>query len=68
MVDSIKIRQRMLELGFTQSTLANKVGISQSSLNQKINNLRPFYLDEALRLADILKIDKEQFEIYFFKQ
>ena len=39
--------------------------MKQSSANQKINNVRPMYLQEAEILADTLQISNEEFADYF---
>ena len=56
----------MAELSITQAELASKIGIATPTMCQKINNLRPFSLDEAEKVADILKIKDKDFGIYFF--
>ena len=66
MVNSRKIKGRLKELGFTQEELANKMGITQSTLSHKINNTRTFKLDEARVLGKILEIKEDDFNLYFF--
>ena len=61
-----KILDRIRELGFKQTDLAQSLGIKQSTLSLKINNKRPFYLDEAIRLALLLNIGDDEFSLYFF--
>lgn len=67
MVNSNKIKGRIVELGLTQKDLAKALGIATPTLSQKINNVRSMSLDEAFTIADILKIPDEQFREYFFK-
>lgn len=66
MVNSEKIKQRARELGIRQCDLADALGLQQSSVNLKINNLRPMTLNEAEIIANVLKIDDERFSAYFF--
>ncbi|EES49267.1 helix-turn-helix domain-containing protein [Clostridium botulinum] len=66
MVNTLKIKARMIELGFNQKDVAEVLGIAPSTVSQKINNIRPMYLKEADLLADLLKIDTMQFGKYFF--
>lgn len=66
MINTLKIKARMVELGITQKKLANKMKISQPAINQKINNIRPMDLLEAEKLADILNIEPREYSDYFF--
>lgn len=54
MVNSQKMKERMKCLGITQATLAERVGIEPSTMNQKINNVRPMYLHEVETVAEVL--------------
>ena len=61
-----KIKGRLVELGMTQKDISSYLGISQPTVNQKINNIRPMGLDEAEKIADLLQISSEEFKEYFF--
>ena len=52
--------------GLTQKDVAAALGIAQPTANQKINNTRPMDLDEAEKLAALLCIKPEEFQVYFF--
>lgn len=65
MVASQEISARIKALGRTQKEIAKEMGLSQGTLSLKINNERPFFLDEACQLAEILDI-REEFFAYFF--
>lgn len=69
MVDTDRLKKRMKELGLTQVAVAERLGISQSVLSLKLNNVRPFYLHEAGKLAMILKLtaEAEMMECFFPK-
>lgn len=66
MANTEKILCRIRELGMTQREIADCLGIKQSTLSLKINNKRPFYLNEAFCIAELLKISNDEFGIYFF--
>ena len=66
MVNLRKIKGRLVELGLTQKDVAEKIGVAQPTVNQKINNIRPMDLQEAEAIADLLKINPGEFVEYFF--
>lgn len=66
MVNSNKLKGRMRERELTQRDIAVALNISQTSVNQKINNMRPLYLDQAEKLCAILDIKDTEFRSYFF--
>lgn len=66
MVNSNKIKGRMVEMGITQRDVARTLNIAPPTVSQKINNVRPMDLDEAEALAKMLKIQMDEFGTYFF--
>lgn len=66
MVNSQLIKDRAKNKKVSQKCLAEKIGIKQSSLSLKINNLRPMLLDEAGVIARVLEIEDADFNTYFF--
>lgn len=66
MINTLKIKARMVELGLTQKSIAAKIGIAAPTVSQKINNVRPMMLDEVEKFSEILKIRDDQFREYFF--
>lgn len=66
MVNTNKIKGRMKELEITQADVAKCLEIAQPTANQKINNVRPFDLEEAEKLARLLNIESGDFGVYFF--
>ena len=66
MANTEKILNRIRELGLKQRDIADRLGIKQSSLSLKINNKRPFYIDEAFCMAKMLQISDDEFGSYFF--
>lgn len=66
MVNSLKVKARIMELGLNQEDVAKKLGIDYSTLNLKINNNRRFYFDEIGKLCEILGINtSSQLHEYF---
>lgn len=66
MVNTLKLKARMTELGLNQKDIAKALNIAPSTVSQKLNNIRPMYLKEADLLADLLKINTMQLGEYFF--
>ncbi len=66
MLNVNKIKGRMRELQIVQADVAKRLGIAESTASQKINGKRPMDLEEAMELADMLRIDSGEFGVYFF--
>lgn len=66
MVNSRAIKDRAKEMGIRQKDMADALGIKQSTVNQKINNVRPMLLEEAEAIAELLGIGNNDFAVYFF--
>lgn len=66
MINSRKLKGRMVELGFNQSDIARELGIATSTVSQKINNIRPMDINEAEKICTMLLIPAVQFGDYFF--
>ena len=66
MVNTLKLKARIMEFGFNQKDIAKELRLAPSTVSQKINNVRPMYLKEADLLADLLKLNTMQFGEYFF--
>lgn len=65
MVNTNKLKGRLREKGLTQTDIAKELNISQPTINQKLNNLRPMDLEEAEKISKILSINPGEFAIYF---
>lgn len=65
MINTNKVKGRLVEKGYTQADAACYLGIAQPTFNQKINNIRPMDLDEAEKLATFLDITNEEFPSFF---
>lgn len=68
MINTGKIKGRLAEMGLTQKDVAIALEIAQPTANQKINNIRPMDLNEAEKLAYLLHLRPEEFQLYFFTQ
>lgn len=64
--DYSKLLGRLREKKITQSELARKLGISETSLNLSLNNKRPFKQSEISGICDCLVIPAECIDSYFF--
>ena len=66
MINSSKIKGKMVEIGINQKDVAKELNLAPPTVSQKINNIRPMDLDEAEALAKMLKIPLSDFGEYFF--
>lgn len=58
------LKGRIIEKGFTQTEIAEKIGITYQSFSEKINNKSHFKVSEIIKLCELLSItDKDK---YFF--
>ncbi len=66
MINTLKVKAKMVEYGKTQKDIGEALGIATATVSQKINNVRPMDLAEAEKLCEILQINPDQFGEYFF--
>lgn len=68
MLNTRKIKARMVELGLTQKDLAapHILDCSEPTVSQKLNHVRPLTLDEADSLGKALKLSDREYYTYFF--
>ena len=66
MINSERIKDRMRTLDLTQKDVAECLCIATPTACQKINGVRPMDLDEARKLANLLKLEEKDFCSYFF--
>ena len=57
MIDTRKVKARMILLGLTQPAVAKLMNINVATFNQKLNNKRRIYIDEYLKLCEILELN-----------
>lgn len=65
-MNEFKIKGRIVECGYTQTSFANAMGIKQSTLSQKISGKRKLSLDEMKTMMKLLSIDLDDVPAYFF--
>lgn len=52
---------KMAERGYTYNKLARAIGMSTTTLNNKLNHELDFRLKEAERIADVLDLNLKEF-------
>ena len=66
--DYSKLLGRIREYGFTQETLADKIGISGCTLNVKLKNKSGFSQRDIRLISEALSIDTHEIGTYFFAE
>lgn len=64
--DYSKLLGRIKECGYTQEKLAQAIGISVSTMSQKLNNKAGFGQGEIFLICKALKISITEIGAYFF--
>lgn len=67
MCDVDKLRGKIVEKRMTQQELAEKVGISKSTLNRKLKNGDKITIEEANKITRVLGLTKEEALSIFLK-
>lgn len=66
MLDENRLRGKIAGAGMTQRILAKKIGVSENTLNHKINGKRDFTIGEIDRICSALNIsDAEEKALIF---
>lgn len=68
MVKAEKITNRMKELNLNKESICAALGISVSSLNNKLHGRTAFTVQEARDIAEILHFSKEEMLDIFFSK
>lgn len=63
-----KLKGKIKEVLGTQSKLAEKLGLDETTISNKLNNNTYFSQKEILAICVILNIPKAEIEEYFFKE
>ncbi len=66
MYDYSKLLGIMKEQNITQETLAKSIGVSETTLNKKLNNNSQFKQDEMIAILNILGINISCISSIFF--
>lgn len=61
-----KLKAAIVGAGYTQSELAQKIGISKNTLSDKVNGKKRMFLDEALKLCTLLDIQSDYEKVQIF--
>lgn len=64
--DYRKLRGRIKEMYGTQSEFSKKLGISETSVSNKLNNVVDWRQEEMENVIDILEIPSSDIHAYFF--
>lgn len=65
MINSQKLKGRIIELGITRPEVADAIGCSPTSLSYKLNGKREFTAREIYALSKVLRIENDK-DNYFF--
>jgi DNA-binding phage protein len=68
MCDIAKLRGKIIENGINQAILAEKTGMSRSTLNRKMKTGEDFTIGEASKISSVLKLTKEESMSIFFAE
>ena len=66
MINTAKLKGRIVEKGKTIQSLAPKIPCTPYTLGQKIANETPMHIEEAENIANELDISKDEITEYFF--
>ena len=66
MINSKKLKAKIVERGFTIKKLSEKISLSNYTLGQKIANKSIMNIAEVKKLIDILDIKSEEIQNIFF--
>lgn len=60
LINTLKLKGAIAAAGYTQKTLAKAIGISENTLNRKVNRKKRMYVDEVDLLCDLLSIQTDE--------
>lgn len=60
MIHSLRLKAIILEKGYTQRTLSERLGINKNTLNSKINGNSQFNIDEVDQICKLLDINSAE--------
>lgn len=65
-VNTKKLKGKMVEKGYTQNKLANEISMDRSTLNRKLKTGESFLIGEANQIVKVLELSKEEAIAIFF--
>lgn len=67
MVNTMMLRGKMVERGFTQQSISDAIGMDKATFNRKINNYgRGFTVGEANAIVRVLPLTMDEAMVIFF--
>lgn len=63
-----KLRGKIIEIFGTQGRFAKAMGVSERTLSLKLNNKTFFSQDEITTISELLKIESNEIQVYFFEK
>lgn len=66
MVNTRKLKAKIVESGYNLGSFANKIGMTRPTLRYKLNNVRCFRTDEIMSFCKLVNIPKSEINSYFF--
>ncbi|MEG0668528.1 MAG: DUF739 family protein [Clostridium sp.] len=66
--DYSKLRGRIIEKFGTQGALSKSLGMSERTLSLKLNNKIFFSQDEITKMSEVLDINSDKIQEYFFRK
>ncbi len=68
MFDYTELMKAIFDSHETIASLASKAGTSKATLYRRIRQQKPFTLDEITAIKDILHLDENRIDKYFFAE
>lgn len=68
MPDRERLEERIQDSGLKKEFIAQKLGMSLNSLNNKISGRTSFLIGEAFKLKEILNLDEDVFNDIFLNR
>jgi len=66
MINTAKLKARIMESGYSQRSLARDMGMGINALNEKINGKSPFNVDQVLKICNLCHIDTAEEKVNIF--
>lgn len=68
MVNTLKLKARIIGEGYSQRSLAKAIGINKNTLNSKVNGNVQFNIDEVDKICEVLHINTADDKCAIFLQ
>ncbi|MBY0756546.1 DUF739 family protein [Clostridium sardiniense] len=63
-----KLKGKIIEKFGTQNCFAKCLGVSERTLSLKLNSRRFFSQREIIKISELLDIDSDEIQLYFFEK